>query len=120
MTNFLLFFSVGAGACEDDRSFLVTAAWGGPRSHSFLRVRIPDLLTGAGACDTGGDDGGDGGPLGGGVAHVGDVLVWHKVVGGTPTILGSIVPVPFPSLLPRHGGVAVPLVPLFLPEPLGE
>ena len=81
------------------------------------RLFLSFLLSGVGA---GGKGGGGGGPLDGGVAHGGDVPAWHRVVGGTPTILGSIVPVPFPFLIPRHGGVAVPLVPLFLTEPLGE
>ena len=81
------------------------------------RLFLSFLPTGAGA---GGIGGGGGGPLGGGVAHGGDVPVWHRVVGGTPTSLGCLVPVPAPFLVPRLGGAAVPLGPLFLPEPLGE
>ena len=81
------------------------------------RLFLSFLPTGAGA---GGIGGGGGGPLDGGVAHGGDVPAWHRVVGGTPTILGCMIPVPVPFLVPRHGGVAVPLVPLFFPELLGE
>ena len=67
------------------------------------------------------DDGGDGGPLDVGVAHGGGVApARHISVGGTPTIFGGPVPGLAPLLVPRLGGVAVPLGHLFLPEHPGD
>ena len=126
---------------EDDHSPSLTAACGGPcsLSHSFFNftmhvpvsitvfgacVLLSLFLSGAGAGGNGGDvprsnGGGDGGPLGGGIAHGGDAPLRNRV-GGTPTNLDCLAPVPAPCLVPRLGGVAVPTGPLLLQEPLGE
>ena len=67
------------------------------------------------------DGGGDGGPFDVGVAHAGGVApAMHIIVGGTPTIIGGPVLGLAPLLVPRLGGVAVPLGHLFLPDPPGD
>ena len=140
MLNPLSLVLVGADG-EDDHSSSLTAACGGPcsLSHSFFNFTMPVpvsitlvgdrvppslLRPGAGAVGNGDDvprptGGGGGGPPGDGLAHDGDAPFKNRL-GGTPTNLDCLAPVPPPGLVLRLGGVSVPTGPLLLQEPLGD